>query len=33
VMKRGDVVEQGDADDLFDRPQTEYTRALMKAAH
>ena len=33
VMKRGDVVEQGDADDLFDRPQTEYTRTLMKAAH
>ena len=32
VMKRGDVVEQGDAAQIFDAPQTEYTRALMAAA-
>ena len=32
VMKQGDVVEAGDADDIFDAPQTEYTRALMAAA-
>lgn len=32
VMKRGDVVEAGDADAIFDAPQTEYTRELMKAA-
>ncbi len=32
VMKRGDVVEQGDADQIFDSPQTDYTRALMAAA-
>ena len=32
VMKRGDVVEQGDADQIFNDPQTEYTRALMAAA-
>ncbi|MDU9002857.1 ABC transporter ATP-binding protein [Sedimentitalea todarodis] len=32
VMKQGDVVEYGTAEDLFDRPQTEYTRALIKAA-
>ncbi|MBU2994240.1 ABC transporter ATP-binding protein [Octadecabacter sp. 1_MG-2023] len=32
VMKRGDVVEAGDADAIFDNPQTEYTRELMKAA-
>ena len=32
VMKRGDVVEAGDADAIFDAPQNEYTRELMKAA-
>jgi len=32
VMKRGDIVEAGDADDIFDRPQTDYTRELMQAA-
>ena len=31
-MKRGDVVEQGDADQVFEAPQTDYTRALMAAA-
>ena len=33
VMKQGDVVEQGTADDLFDAPQTDYTRALLQATH
>jgi len=33
VMKRGDVVEFGDVDTLYDNPQTEYTRTLMKAAN
>lgn len=32
VMKQGDVVEAGSAADIFDAPQTEYTRALMAAA-
>jgi microcin C transport system ATP-binding protein len=32
VMKRGDVVEAGPADAVFDAPKTEYTRALMAAA-
>ncbi|MCP1336880.1 ABC transporter ATP-binding protein [Futiania mangrovi] len=32
VMKDGKVVETGPADDVFDRPQTDYTRALMAAA-
>jgi microcin C transport system ATP-binding protein len=32
VMKRGDVVEAGDADVIFDAPQNDYTRELMKAA-
>ena len=32
VMKRGDVVEAGDAGAIFDTPQTDYTRELMKAA-
>jgi len=32
VMKRGDVVEAGDADAIFDALQTDYTRELMKAA-
>ncbi len=32
VMKQGDVVETGTAQQLFDAPQTEYTRALIAAA-
>ncbi len=31
VMKRGDVVEYGDADDLYDNPKTDYTRTLLQA--
>jgi len=32
VMKAGDVVEAGPTDQIFDAPQTDYTRALMAAA-
>ncbi|MDQ3559694.1 MAG: ABC transporter ATP-binding protein [Pseudomonadota bacterium] len=32
VMRDGKVVEAGAADEIFDRPQSEYTRALMAAA-
>ena len=32
VMKQGDVVEAGDAAQIFDAPETDYTRALMTAA-
>ncbi|MDZ4393575.1 ABC transporter ATP-binding protein [Cypionkella sp.] len=32
VMKNGDVVEAGLGADLFENPQTDYTRALMAAA-
>jgi microcin C transport system ATP-binding protein len=32
VMKRGDVVETGTTKDIFEKPKTEYTRALMAAA-
>ena len=32
VMKDGRVVEQGPAAEIFDRPKTDYTRALMAAA-
>ena len=32
VMKQGDVVEAGSADEIFDAPKTDYTRALMAAA-
>ncbi|MEM8577678.1 MAG: ABC transporter ATP-binding protein [Pseudomonadota bacterium] len=32
VMKNGDVVEQGDVADIFDRPQEDYTRTLVQAA-
>ena len=32
VMKEGDVVEAGDAEDIFERPQTPYTQALLRAA-
>ncbi|WP_050524767.1 ABC transporter ATP-binding protein [Pseudorhodobacter wandonensis] len=32
VMKQGDVVEQGIGAQVFDNPQTDYTKALMAAA-
>ena len=32
VMKRGDVVEVGDVDTIFDAPQNDYTKTLMAAA-
>ncbi len=32
VMKRGDVVETGTAEEIFDAPKHEYTRELMAAA-
>ena len=32
VMKRGDIVEAGPRDQIFDDPQSEYTKALMAAA-
>jgi len=32
VMRNGKVVEQGAAEDIFDRPRAEYTKALMAAA-
>ena len=32
VMRDGQVVEQGPADRIFDRPQHPYTQALMAAA-
>jgi len=32
VMKQGDVVEQGEAQSLFQNPKTEYTRNLLAAA-
>ena len=32
VMQQGDVVEAGDAEAIFENPQTEYTRTLMAAA-
>ncbi|WP_203565908.1 ABC transporter ATP-binding protein [Aurantimonas aggregata] len=32
VMRNGLVVERGPADEIFDRPQTDYTKALMAAA-
>ena len=32
VMQNGDVVEEGDADAIFDAPRSEYTRSLMAAA-
>ncbi|MBM1220252.1 ABC transporter ATP-binding protein [Ponticoccus sp. SC2-23] len=32
VMRNGDVVEHGDAVEIFDNPQSDYTKALMEAA-
>ncbi|MGX9357072.1 ABC transporter ATP-binding protein [Roseobacteraceae bacterium S113] len=32
VMKQGDVVEQGPADQIFEHPQTDYARTLLAAA-
>ncbi len=32
VMKRGDIIEVGDVDHVFDNPQMEYTKELMAAA-
>ena len=32
VMKRGDVVEYGAVADLYERPQSDYTRTLLQAA-
>ena len=31
-MRQGEVVETGQAEDIFDRPQHPYTQALMAAA-
>jgi len=31
VMKRGDIVESGEAGAMFDAPQTEYTKTLLQA--
>ena len=33
VMKAGDVVESGSAEQIFDAPETEYTRTLVAATH
>ena len=32
VMRRGDIVEAGDAGTIFGNPRHEYTRELMSAA-
>ena len=31
VLYKGEVVEQGSGDDLFDRPQEAYTKQLLSA--
>jgi microcin C transport system ATP-binding protein len=33
VMKDGDVIEEGEAQALFDAPREPYTKALLAAAH
>jgi microcin C transport system ATP-binding protein len=33
VMKNGDVIEEGEAEALFDAPREPYTKALLAAAH
>jgi microcin C transport system ATP-binding protein len=33
VMKDGEIVEEGDAEAVFARPQQPYTQALVAAAH
>ena len=32
VMKDGDVVEAGSADEVFDAPKTDYTKTLLAAS-
>ena len=32
VMRNGKVVEAGSSDEIFDRPRTDYTKALIAAA-
>jgi microcin C transport system ATP-binding protein len=32
VMKQGDVIEAGSAEELFERPQTDYAKSLLQAA-
>jgi microcin C transport system ATP-binding protein len=32
VMKQGDVIEAGPAEELFERPRTEYAQTLLRAA-
>lgn len=32
VMNQGDIVEQGEGEQIFDHPRTDYTKALMAAA-
>lgn len=32
VMRNGKVVETGTSEQIFERPQTDYTRALISAA-